>query len=204
MNDDLEFGGNDQLFNMMAGRGLVRAMKAKEKYVLATKLLVDAEGKKVGKTTGNDLFLDSTPEKFYAGVMSFPDSVIELGFELLTELPLEGLDEKIKKDPMGEKKHLAFEIVKLLWGEDDAIKSQNSFEETFQERKPEFNIKVESGKSLSDTITYFTSLGSKSEAKRLIKQKAVDINGEAMEDPSYQVKPGDKIKVGNRTFLKAK
>ena len=204
MDVDLEIGGNDQLFNMMAGRGLVRAMKAKEKYVLSTKLLVDAEGKKVGKTTGNALFLDSTPEKFYAGVMSFPDSVIELGFELLTELPLEGLDEKIKKDPMGEKKHLAFEIVKLLWGEDDAIKSQNSFEETFQERKPEFNIKVESGKSLSDTITYFTSLGSKSEAKRLIKQKAVDINGETMEDPSYQVKPGDKIKVGNRTFLKAK
>lgn len=204
MDVDLEIGGNDQLFNMMIGRTLTKAIKNKEKYVLTTKLLVDKEGKKVGKTTGNALFLDSKPEDFYAGIMSFPDEVINLGFELLTEIPLDGLKEKIKKNPMFEKKHLAFEIVKLLWGEEKALKAQNKFEEIFQERRPEFNINVNSGHSIASTIAPFTSLGSISEAKRMIKQKAVDVNGEVVDNPGYQVKAGDEIKVGSRTFLKAK
>ena len=61
MDVDLEVGGNDQMFNMMAGRTLMKGVTGKEKYVLTTKLLVDKEGKKVGKTTGNALFLDSKP-----------------------------------------------------------------------------------------------------------------------------------------------
>lgn len=204
MDVDLEIGGNDQMFNMMVGRTLMKAIKGKEKYVLTTKLLVDSDGKKVGKTTGNALFLDSTPEKFYAGIMSFPDDVIFLGFELLTEVALHGIKENIKKNPLSEKKHLAFEIVKLLWGEKEAIRAQGVFEHTFQERRPEFNIKVKAGSSIVSTIAPFTSLGSISEAKRLIKQRAVDVNGKVVESPSYEVKSGDEIKVGSRTFLKAK
>lgn len=204
MDVDLEVGGNDQMFNMMAGRTLMNAVAKKEKYVLTTKLLVDKDGKKVGKTTGNALFLDSNPNDFYAGIMSFPDEVIELGFELLTEVPLTGIKEAVKNNPMAEKKRLAFEIVKLLWGEEKVIKAQNTFEETFQQRRPEFNIKVDAGKPLIDSIADFTSKGSKSEAKRLIKQKAVDVNGKIVDNPTYIVKPGDEIKVGSRTFLKAK
>ena len=204
MDVDLEVGGNDQLFNMMVGRKLMKAIKDKEKYVLTTKLLVDKEGNKVGKTTGNALFLDSTPEEFYAGVMSFPDETIFLGFELLTEVPLYGLEAKIKKEPMIQKKNLAFEIVKLLWGEDAAKKSQNKFEQTFQEKRPDFNIKVSAGSTLAGTISPFTSLASVSDAKRLIRQNAVDVNGAVANDGSYIVQPGDEIKVGSRTFLKAK
>jgi tyrosyl-tRNA synthetase len=204
MGVDLEVGGNDQMFNMMVGRKLMRVIKNKEKYVLTTKLLVDKDGKKVGKTTGNALFLDSTPEDFYAGIMSFPDETIYLSFELLTEIPLEGLEEKIKKDPLTEKKHLAFEVVKLLWKEDNANKAQAKFEHTFQEKTPEFNIKVTSGSSIAATIAPFTSLASISEAKRLIKQNAVDVNGKVIDNSSYVVKSGDEIKVGSRTFLKAK
>lgn len=204
MGVDLEIGGNDQLFNMMAGRTLMKAVKNKEKYVLTTKLLVDKEGKKVGKTTGNALFLDSTPEAFYAGVMSFPDETILLGFELLTEAPLEGVEEKVKRDPMEQKKNLAREIVKLLWGEANAKKAQNKFEQTFQEKRPEFDIKVSAGGTLAGTISPFTSLASVSDAKRLIRQNAVDVNGVVTNDGSYIVQPGDEIKVGSRTFLKAK
>src|SRR4030066_1487933 len=90
MDVDLEIGGSDQVFNMLIGRTLMKAIKNKEKYVLSTKLLVDKEGNKAGKTTGNALFLDSTPEDFYSGIMSFPDEVISLGFELLTEMDLKG------------------------------------------------------------------------------------------------------------------
>jgi len=202
MDVDLEIGGSDQVFNMLAGRTLMKAVKGKEKYVLATKLLVDKEGNKVGKTTGNALFLDSSPNDFFAGIMSFPDEVIHLGFELLTETPLNGEKEKIKKNPMAEKKRLAREVVKVLWGETGARDSQKSFEQTFQERRPEFKIKVAAGESLAKTITPFTNLQSISDAKRFIRQKAVDVNGTVASDPNLTVKPGDKIKVGSRTFLK--
>ncbi len=204
MDVDLEIGGNDQLFNMLIGRTMMKAIKNKEKYVLTTKLLVDKEGKKVGKTTGNALFLDSKPEDFYAGIMSIPDSVIELGFELLTEVPLEGLSERIRKNPMEEKKRLAHEIVNLLWGEKWVIPSEEYFEKTFQERAPEFNIKVKAGESLVKTIVPFTNRQSTSAAKELIKQGAVDINGEKIIDGSTTLKTGDEIKVGERTFLKVK
>lgn len=197
MDVDLEIGGSDQLFNMMAGRDLMRAMKGKEKYVLATKLLVDKEGKKAGKTTGNALFLDSTPENFYAGVMSFPDEIILLGFELLTETGLDGLEEKIKKDPMNEKKRLAFEIVKSLWGKESAIKAQEEFERTFQEQKPAYETKIPLKDNLAATIAAFTS--SISEAKRLINQGGVDVNGQQA-DISYQLKVGDKIRIGKKLF----
>ncbi len=204
MDVDLEVGGSDQIFNMLAGRTLMKAVKGKEKYVLATKLLVDKEGNKIGKTAGNALFLDSTPQNFYAGIMSFPDEVIPLSFELLTELPLAGIEEKIKHNPMQEKKRLAFEVVKLLWGEGAAGKAQEFFEKTFQEKQPEFNIKVAAGGTLAATIAPFTTLESVSDAKRLIKQNAVDVNGTVINDPSLKIKAGDEIKVGERTFLKAK
>ena len=204
MDVDLEVGGNDQLFNMMMGRTLMKAIKGKEKFVLTTKLLVDKEGKKVGKTTGNALFLDSTPNDFFAGIMSFPDEVIYLSFELLTEVPLDAVEEKAKKHPMEAKKELAFEVVKLLWGEKGAKEAQGAFEETFQDRKPTFDIKVSAGQTLSETIAPFTQRQSISNAKELIKQNAVDVNNKTVSDPSLIVISNDKIKVGSRTFLIAK
>jgi len=200
MDVDLEIGGNDQLFNMMVGRTLMKAIKNKEKFVLTTKLLVDKEGKKVGKTTGNALFLDSNPTDFYAGIMSFPDEVILLSFELLTEISMNGLEQKIKNDPMGEKKHLAFEIVSFLWGESAANEAQKKFEKTFQERAPEFKTEILIGKSLSETISPYTALGSISDAKRLIQQGGVEINGKKVLDPNYKSKVGEKVKIGKKTF----
>lgn len=202
MDVDLEVGGNDQLFNMMVGRTLMKAIKGKEKFVLTTKLLVDKDGKKVGKTTGNALFLDSTPEKFYAGILSFPDEVIFLGFELLTEQTLVGLKEKIRENPMREKKRLAFEIVKLLWGEQKAESSQKLFEQTFQEKKPTFDIEIKAGLTLVRAIAPFSSRNSMASAKELIRQGAVDVNGKKATNSSIKLEVGDMVKVGERTFLK--
>lgn len=204
MDVDLEIGGSDQIFNMLAGRTLMKTLKNKEKYILATKLLVDKEGKKVGKTAGNALFLDSSPNEFFGGIMSFPDESIYLGFELLTEVELPGLTEKIKVNPMDEKKHLAFEIVKLIWGEKEASQAKLYFENTFQEKKPSFEITIEAGESLVNAISPYTSLKSNSDAKRYISQGSVDINGTPITDPTYQIKSGDKIKVGEKIFLQVK
>jgi len=200
MNVDLEVGGNDQLFNMMIGRNLCKAIKNKEKYVLTTKLLVDKEGKKVGKTTGNALFLDSKPQEFYAGIMSFPDEVILLSYELLTELPIDGLDKKIKANPMLEKKNLAFEIVKLLWGEKLAKKAALTFENNFQKREVEYSEEIKIKNSLADTVAPFTNLKSAGDAKRLIQQGGLTINGDVVSDLNYKIKKGDKIKIGKKIF----
>lgn len=205
MDVDLEIGGSDQLFNMLAGRTLMKATKGKEKYVLATKLLVDKEGKKVGKTTGNALFLDSTPSEFYAGIMSFPDEVIGLSFELLTDLDYKGLDERIRKEPLNEKKRLAFEIVKMLWGDDSAAKAKEAFEKTFQKR--EFSpqpIIIKGKETLVETLATITEIGSNSQAKRLIAQGAVDVSGETVKDAGYRPRSGEEIKVGKKTFVKIK
>ena len=204
MEVDLEIGGTDQIFNMLAGRTLLKALKQKDKYVLATKLLVDKEGNKVGKTSGNALFLDSSPEDFYAGIMSFPDEAIIPGFELLTELSMQGIPESVTKDPMGAKKKLAFEIVKMLWGDEDAKTSQTVFEKTFQERRPEYTREVTAQETLAQTIAPYNSLASLSEAKRLISAGAVEIGGKVVNDHNTTVSAGDEIRVGKKTFLKVK
>ena len=200
MDVDLEVGGNDQLFNMIVGRNLCKAIKNKEKHVLTTKLLIDKEGKKVGKTTGNALFLDSKPQEFYAGIMSFPDEVILLSYELLTELPLDGLEKKIKLNPMLEKKNLAYEIVKLLWGEKLAKKAALTFENNFQKREVEYIQEIKLQKSLAETIAPFTNLKSAGDAKRLIQQGGLTINGDVVTDLNYKIKKGDKIKIGKKIF----
>lgn len=205
---DLEIGGNDQLFNILVGRTLEKALINKDKFALSTKLLVDKEGKKVGKTTGNALFLDSSPSDFYAGIMSFPDEVIHLGFELLTEVDLEGIEDEIRQNPMKAKKHLAFEVVKLLWGESEAKSAQEAFENTFQKKETPTEIKEikvkENTLALLDLVFATKLVESRSEAKRLIQQKAIDVDGSLKDDPTEQVEIGDGVtlKIGKSKFVK--
>lgn len=206
---DLEVGGNDQLFNIMIGRTLEKALINKQKYALTTKLLVDKEGKKVGKTTGNALFLDSSPKDFYAGIMSFPDEVIYLSFELLTERSLTGLKEKINKDPMKMKKELAFEIVKFLWGKEKADSGQKAFEKTFQKGGVPKDIKIikvfEKSLPLLDLVFASKMVSSRSESKRLIAQNAIDVNNKTVTDTTQDINIGKKgviLKIGKTKFVK--
>jgi len=209
MKVDLELAGNDQTFNALAGRTLMNALKGKDKFVMTTKLLVDAKGDKVGKTTGNALFLDSTPESFFGGIMSFPDEVIGLSFELLTEMSLEGIEEKIAPDPMGEKKHLAFEIVSLLWGEESAQKAKTEFENTFQKGLTPDNIPevvMDSQEiELTDLVAKVANI-SLSESKRLINQGAIEIDTLPATDLHQKITPknGTVIKIGKTRFVKLK
>ena len=200
MEVDLEVGGNDQMFNMLAGRSLVSSVDNREKYVLTTKLITDNAGEKAGKTTGNALFLNSTPEEFYGGIMSFSDETLLLSFELLTDIESDKLEEKIKKDPMGQKKILAFDVVKQLWSENNAKKAQGAFEKTFQEKAPTYDKSITAKKDLVSTIEEL--VGSKTEAKRLIAQGAVDVNDKNIDNPLSKVKIGDKIRIGKRIFVK--
>ena len=87
MDVDMEIGGNDQTFNMLAGRTLMKKLKNKEKFVLATKLLTDPTGRKMGKTEGNLIALDEAPTEIFGKVMAWTDEIIGLGLELLTDVP---------------------------------------------------------------------------------------------------------------------
>lgn len=201
MGVDLEVGGNDQLFNMMAGRSLMSAVKGKNKFVMTMKLLTDSGGKKMGKTDGNAVFLADSAEEMYGKVMSWSDDVIDQSVESLTDFPL---DYVLTHGPLTAKKAVAFEVVRQVHGEKSAKEAQDVFEKTFQKKAPDFSINVNSGETLMKTIASFTSRKSISSAKELIRQNGVDVNNKTIIDQNYKVKSGDEIKVGGRTFLKAK
>ena len=201
MGVDLEIGGTDQLFNMLAGRTLMKALKKKEKYVLTLKLLEDSSGKKMGKSEGNAVNLTNSPEDIYGKIMALPDGFLERGIELLTDLPLDTAD---SEGPLKAKKKLAYEVVAQLYGEGKAKEAQEKFESTFQERKPEFVNEISAKETLADTIAQLSSVGSLSQAKRLIEQGAVDVSGETVKDASYRPRKGEEIKVGKKEFVKIK
>lgn len=209
MKVDLELGGSDQMFNMLAGRKLVKDFLNKEKFVMTVPLLTDSKGVKIGKSEGNVIGLTDKPSDFYGKIMSLPDDSIANCFRLLTDKSDEDIIEienKIKEgeNPIKFKKLLAFDLTLWLNSQKEAIDAQSTFEQTFQERKPEFDIKIESGDTLIQSIIPFTNRQSVSAAKELIKQGAVDINNNTISDGSVKIKSGDKIKVGSRTFLIAK
>lgn len=201
MSVDLEVGGSDQLFNMLAGRTLLKAIKNQEKFVLTTKLFGDVIGKKMSKTEGNAIFLSDSSVDIFGKVMSMPDTIKNSGIELLSDLPLNYARDKSSLDV---KKTLAFEIVKQIYGDSKAKEARKIFEKTFQKGKPEFEQSVSSAGDLTETIAQLRNVGSKSVAKRLIKDGAVDVNGKTVSDPSYKPKKGDKIKVGKKTFVEVK
>lgn len=198
MGVDLEIGGTDQLFNMLAGRQLAKATTGKEKYVMTLKLLSDKEGKKVGKTEGNAIFLNQPPEKIFGAIMSLPDQILKTAFELFTDQDLKTLEKSIKQDSMREKKRLAFEITKLIYGERKATNAQKIFEKNFQQKSPIYNLKIKKGKNLLETVS--NVLKSKSEAKRLINSGSVDINEQTVKDYLSPVRSGDRIKIGKKMF----
>lgn len=208
MDVDLEIGGDDQTFNMLCGRTLIKVLKNKEKYILSTKLLVDKLGNKVGKTTGNALFLNASPADLYGGIMSFPDEVISLAFELLTLIPLHLIKEAVKAQPMEAKKQLAFEIVKIHHSEKAAFAAQKEFERTFQKRQAPTSIPVfqttKKKIGLADLLTESKMASSKSEAKRLILQGAVEIGESIVRDPQVFVELKQRliIRAGKRKFIR--
>lgn len=214
MNVDLELGGSDQMFNMLAGRKLVREMLSKEKYVMTTPLLTDASGKKIGKTEGNVIALTSKPSDLYGMIMSLPDDVVGKAFEYITDLTMEEvnrINKEIKsgKNPMQYKKLLAFTLTKMLNDEEEAKKAQDYFETTFQKKEltgeiPTIKINLAETISAIDLISNLELTDSRSEAKRLIIEGAVEFDTEKITDPQQTIKPkeGMIVKVGKHRFLK--
>lgn len=202
MNVDLEVGGNDQTFNMMRGRDLMRKIKGKEKFVMALKLLTDPTGKKMGKTEGNMVNLDESPKEIFGKIMSWPDGIIPAGFELLTNLDYPEIS------PREAKAQLAKEVIKICHNQEAAGLAEKEFNQVFKEGGlpsdiPEIIIK-EGATDILNLLVETRITSSKSEAKRLIEQGGVKIDNEIQNDwrKVIDVKKGQIIQAGKRKFAK--
>ncbi len=206
---DLEIGGNDQLFNMLVGRDLLKKLKNKEKFVLTTKLLTDAAGKKMGKTEGNMANLNEPAEEIFGKIMSWPDDLMPLGFEILTRLPKEDYETLLAGHPKEAKLQLAFEVVKLLNDEKVAQKAKENFEQVFSgngtlpEEAEELTVKT--GTSLAAILVDNKVVSSKSEFTRLVKGGGIEIIGEGkVVDEKITITKPVAIRIGKHRFVKIK
>lgn len=213
MDVDLEIGGTDQTFNMLAGRTLMSKIKRKEKFVLAVPLLADSQGIKIGKTEGNVIAICAEPNDLYGKIMTLGDDVIVKTFEYCTDVPMEKIHEMEKelksgKNPKDYKAKLAYEIVKQYHSEDAAKKAEAEFKKIFASKQkpteiPEKTIDNRQS-SIVNVLVELKLAKSKAEAQRLVKMGGVKINDEKIIDWKEErtFKNGDIIQVGKRNFIK--
>ena len=185
MDVDIEVGGNDQLFNMLAGRDLIMSELNKEKIVLAGKLLATSDGTKMGKSEGNMIKMNDTPEEIFGKVMAFTDSMIISGFEILTNSTMQEVANYKQRlesgeNPMALKKELAHMITSEITSKEEADKAREYFESVFQNKDQDVEIPEKSIDKeeipLNELLVDIEFASSKSEAKRLVDQGAVKIN----------------------------
>lgn len=215
---DVQIGGVDQLFNIMAGRTLQRAKGEQPLIAITTPLLVGTDGHlKMSKSTGNYVGLDDAPADKFGKIMSIPDHLILNYFTLLTTVSneeLSELQESLKRrsvNPMELKKRLAHEIVALLDGVGAADSAREEFERVFQRREEpeesaqEYALDFDGGSALVDVTQVVVDAGlvaSRSEARRLLQQGALFLEGERLSAPQVSVRPGALLRVGRHRFLR--
>jgi tyrosyl-tRNA synthetase len=211
MQVDIEIGGADQTFNMLTGRALSKAYLNKEKFVRANRMMNAPDSITMSKTKGNGINLSDSPEEMYGKAMSYPDSEIINGLELLTEVPMKEI-EKIKEamikgsNPMEFKGIMAYEIVRLIKGEGAAKAGKEYFGRVIQ--RSEIPTTVDEVRpSQYDIVSVLVSAGfcaSKGDARRQIDGKGVKVNDEVVEIYDLVLKPGDVVQKGKRFFVKVK
>ena len=214
MDVDAEIGGNDQLFNMLAGRTLMKSLKNKEKFVITGKLMTDANGKKMSKSEGNVIWLNDTPEDMYGKVMSWPDTMIMPGYELCTNYTADRVaDVRARmaagENPMQLKKDLAYAVTSIFGGGDEAAaRGEEAFKNVHQEHGlPEDMAKLHVGAEISvvDALVQSGLVPSKSEARRQIEQGGVRVDDAVVTDVNALVHPtadGSILQKGKRGFAK--
>lgn len=214
LDTDIQLGGTDQTFNMQAGRTLQKDFRHKESFIIANGFLDGTDGRKMSKTWGNAIWLTDKPDDMFGKVMSLKDELIEQYFLLATNVPMKKVEEvkkrlKAHENPMVLKKELAFTIVSELHSKKEAEHAKQSFESLFQKKElnktdmPEYKTAQTIWK-LADLLVATGTAASKSEARRLIDQDAIEINGIGIkfQTADVTIKSHDIIKVGKRKFVK--
>lgn len=204
-NCKMQFGGNDQWSNIIAGVNLVRKMEEGQVFGLTFKLLTTSEGKKMGKTEAGAIWIDpnkTNPYEIYQYFRNVDDADVENCLSLLTFLPMEevkALGSLEGAEINKAKEILAFEITKIIHGEEAAKKSEEAAKALFGGSKDSSNIpstdvdsvRFENGVALLDIMIEIGFIASKGEGKRLIKQNGVSVKGEKVKDFDLVVKTND-------------
>ncbi len=214
MDVDGEIGGNDQTFNMLCGRDLMKTMLGKEKFVITMKLLEDTSGKKMGKTEGNMIALSDSAEEMYGKVMSWTDGMIVPGFELCTDVPISEINDISKKlnspdfNPKDLKMRLAKEIISIFYGEKKAKESEIKWENTFSKKEIPADIdevKIKKGDLLIDVFVSQKIVSSKTEFRRLVDEKAITKLETDEKISSHLEKAQNGVyRIGKKRFCKIK
>ncbi|MEK7620319.1 MAG: tyrosine--tRNA ligase [Patescibacteria group bacterium] len=210
MDVDGEVGGNDQTFNMLAGRTLMKAMKGKEKFVLTNKLLVDPTGKKMGKSEGNMITLGDSSDEMFGKIMSWTDGMIVSGFEILTTEDYEAVAKELDggANPRELKARLARAIVTQYFDEKEASAASDRFDQLFQKKEIPDEIpdhKISGPMSIVDVLVSSGLAKSKGDARRLIEGGGVKVDEVVVEDPEQVIQPtgeGIVIQKGKRYFVR--
>jgi tyrosyl-tRNA synthetase len=212
---DVEIGGTDQKFNMLVGRTLQREYGQKPQVVITLPLLEGMDGtKKMSKSYGNYIGINEPPKEIFGKVMSISDKLMLRYWELLTDISTEEL-KKMKRGlksgslhPKEVKKDLAKKIVGTYYGKRETIEAQEEFEEVFQEKKAPSRmptVKIREKKIwVVKLLTLSELVASSSEARRLIQQGAVTLDGTRITNPDQEciIKKSAILKVGKRRFAK--
>lgn len=206
LDTDIQIGAADQTFNMQAGRTLQKKLRDKESYILATEYLPGTDGRKMSKSWGNAIWLDDGASEMYRKIMSINDNLIVTYFTLVTHAPSEEIEDvknEVESNPLDAKKKLAKEIVSELYSEKDAKKAADEFEKTVQKKETPSEIEeleIKEGKDIVDVLVESNLTVSKSDAKRMIEQGGVELDGVKMK-LGATVKEG-VLRVGKHKFLK--
>ncbi len=209
---NMQFGGDDQWSNMLGGTELIRKKTGKDAYAMTITLLTDSQGKKMGKTAGNAVWLDenkTTPYEFYQYWRNVDDADVMKCLKMLTFIPLDNLRdmEEWSDSRINEKKEiLAFELTKMVHGEEKALAAKAQAKAAFGgsvEDLPDTEIKVETA-TIIPVLVAAKICNSNGEARRLIQQGGVSINDGKVTDINAPVKSGDVIHKGKKIHVKIK
>ena len=220
---NMQFGGDDQWSNMLGGTELIRRKLGKDAHAMTITLLMNSEGKKMGKTAKGAVWLDpnkTTPFEFYQYWRNVGDADVLKCIRMLTFLPLEQIDEMDKWEGSQlnrAKEILAFELTKLVHGEEEAKKAEAAAKALFAGGSDDSNMptteltedQLTDGKiAILDLMLACKLIPSKGEGRRLVQQGGVMVNEEKVEsiDTSYtaeQLKEGLKIRKGKKVYHKA-
>ncbi|MCB9757203.1 MAG: tyrosine--tRNA ligase [Candidatus Omnitrophica bacterium] len=200
---DVELGGSDQKFNLLMGRQLQQAFGQKPQVVMMTSLLEGTDGeKKMSKSLGNYIGINEPPAEIFGKVMSISDELMMRYYEVLTQ---RNLVEIKQLHPKEAKLQLGQEIVGQFYSQEKANQARREFEKVFSkgdvpENMIEYKV-VAADEEIVDILVKNNLVASKSEARRLIMQGGVTMDGQRITDEHWQVKQGI-VKVGKRRFLR--
>jgi tyrosyl-tRNA synthetase len=213
MDVDVELGGSDQTFNMLAGRTLMREMKNKEKQVLALKLLTNDEGKKMSKSEGGFVAINDAPEDMYGKLMAMNDSMILPYFEIMTDVPteeIEGMKLQMQAgtNPRDLKMKLAAEVVTMFHGKAAAKRAAKHFVTVFQQHEQPtemVDFQVASSMNILDVLVAAKLASSRGEGKQLIAGGGVRIDDVTVTDIGLMIDPTKLpavLQKGKRFFVR--